>query len=297
MTHEASAKPVVLVVDDAPDTLSMLSALLETAGMTALVAADGQAAVALLEHIVPDIILMDAVMPRLDGFQTTNAIKGIEKFAHIPIIFMTGLSDTESVVRGFEAGGVDYITKPIVPEETLARVRVHIANSRLAQSARQALDLSGTPLISARANGDVLWITPEGLKLFGDDGPNRGELAPHLVEIIAGKTTNVVLAETAEGPAFASFIGQTGPGEYLIRLKVANALDETAILREKLALTDREAEVLSWIAKGKSNRDIAEILDCSPRTVNKHLEQIYHKLQVENRTSAATRAIRVLSEH
>ncbi|HEU0160920.1 MAG TPA: helix-turn-helix transcriptional regulator, partial [Rhizomicrobium sp.] len=68
-----------------------------------------------------------------------------------------------------------------------------------------------------------------------------------------------------------------------------------AVLKKSFALTDREAEVLGWLSKGKSNRDIAVILDCSPRTVNKHLEQIYSKLQVENRTAAAMRAIHVLS--
>jgi DNA-binding CsgD family transcriptional regulator len=66
---------------------------------------------------------------------------------------------------------------------------------------------------------------------------------------------------------------------------------------EFFALTDREAEVLSWIAKGKSSRDIATILTCSPRTITKHLEQVYHKLQVENRTTAAMRAIHVLIEN
>jgi DNA-binding CsgD family transcriptional regulator len=118
-----------------------------------------------------------------------------------------------------------------------------------------------------------------------------------LVDIIAGKRDNITLRKTGNETTFASFIGEAQPGEYLLRLKDASAPSEITILKKFFGLTDREAEVLSWIAKGKSSRDIATILTCSPRTVNKHLEQVYHKLQVENRTAAAMRAIHVLIEN
>jgi DNA-binding CsgD family transcriptional regulator len=90
------------------------------------------------------------------------------------------------------------------------------------------------------------------------------------------------------------YIGQIGPDEYLLRLVEGGLDDDRTVLKQKLAVTEREAEVLLWIARGKSNRDIAEILDLSPRTVNKHLEQIYAKLGVENRTSAAALAVRTI---
>src|SRR5437016_3086424 len=105
MPADWTQKPVILAVDDAPDTLSMLSAVLEKAGIITLVATDGRSALALMATVVPDLILMDAVMPRMDGFEVTRAVKRDEKFAHIPVIFMTGLSDTESVIKGFDAGG------------------------------------------------------------------------------------------------------------------------------------------------------------------------------------------------
>lgn len=297
MTPETVKKPVILTVDDASDTLGMLSALLEGADMTALVAADAESAISLLSHITPDLILMDATMPRMDGFEATRAIKSREAFAHIPVVFMTGLAEPENVVRGFEAGGVDYITKPIVPEIMLARVRAHLANARLAQSARRALDASGPPLMAVNREGHVQWVTPEGLKLLDETTDEwRNRLAPVLAAIIQGKRDNVRLKQTGEGTVFASFIGDSQPGEFLIRLKDANAPSETAILKKVFTLTDREAEVLGWLAKGKSDRDIATILDCSPRTVAKHLEQIYFKLQVENRTAAAMQAVHALSK-
>ena len=90
------------------------------------------------------------------------------------------------------------------------------------------------------------------------------------------------------------YIGEVGPDEYLLRLLEGDIDDDRMLLRQKLTVTEREAEGLLWIARGKSNRDIAEILDLNPRTVNKHLEQIYAKLGVENRASAAALAVRTI---
>jgi DNA-binding CsgD family transcriptional regulator len=90
------------------------------------------------------------------------------------------------------------------------------------------------------------------------------------------------------------YVGQIGPDENLLRLIEGELGNEQTVLKQKLSVTEREAEVLLWIARGKSNRDIAEILSLSPRTVNKHLEQIYAKLGVENRTSAAAMAVRTI---
>jgi DNA-binding CsgD family transcriptional regulator len=91
-----------------------------------------------------------------------------------------------------------------------------------------------------------------------------------------------------------SYVGQVGTDEMLLRLVETEAENDNLVLKRKLSLTQRESEVLMWIARGKSNRDIAEILNLSPRTVNKHLEQIYSKLGVENRASAAALAVRML---
>ena len=91
-----------------------------------------------------------------------------------------------------------------------------------------------------------------------------------------------------------SFVSSVGPDELLFRLAETGTSGEQQRLQQELALTAREAEVLLWISRGKSNRDIGEILQISPRTVNKHLEQIFVKLGVENRASAAAQAVRAL---
>ena len=106
-TSLETQRPVVLVVDDAPSSLGMLCDSLEGEGYTVLVARDGDAALQRLELVVPDAILLDAVMPGLSGFDTCRQIKANPALSHIPVIFMTGLSETEHVLEGFACGGVD----------------------------------------------------------------------------------------------------------------------------------------------------------------------------------------------
>src|SRR5688572_24101719 len=117
---------IVLVVDDDPDSRALLHAALTSAGLKTLLAADGTRALALLGDLSPDLILLDAVMPDPDGFETCRRIKAQPSLAHIPVIFMTGLTETEHVVAGLSAGGVDYVTKPIILDELIARIHVHL---------------------------------------------------------------------------------------------------------------------------------------------------------------------------
>src|ERR1700733_12628171 len=162
-----SDRDIVLVVDDSPETLRLMTDALEEAGMTVLVAREGEHALSIVEKVVPDVVLMDALMPGADGFATCRRLKQNRALAHVPIIFMTGLTDTEHIIKGLEAGGVDYISKPIVPGELLARIRVHLANARMAHSARTALDAFGRFLLATSRGGHVLWYTPQAAKLLG----------------------------------------------------------------------------------------------------------------------------------
>ena len=301
---EGERRPVVLAVDDSADMLALISDVLEGAGMTTLVARSGEAALTLIGRVEPDLILMDAVMPGMDGFETCRRVKQNPACAHLPVVFMTGLSDTEHVVLGFRSGGADYVTKPIQPEELVARLLGHLASARMARSARVALDVAGTPLVAIDAQAQVLWMTPASLRLL-EHTPGSGNTAspawarhvrPVLAEVLAQKLGKTLLHEGRTGTLTAAFAGETGPGEYLVRLSLDRAAGDDAVLRRRFDLTGREAEVLYWLAQGKSNRDIAEILTCSPRTVNKHLEQVYAKLAVDNRTAAAMLAVRVLME-
>ena len=161
------------------------------------------------------------MMPGLDGFETCQRIKADPATADIPVLFMTALTDSEHVVKGFEAGGIDYVTKPINTEEVLARVASHLRTARILQTARAA------------SQAQPLTLNDE--------------------------------------PAYAT-------------------------LSARFQLTEREVEVLRWVACGKTNRDIGDILGLSPRTVNKHLEHVYIKLGVETRTAATSVALSAMAE-
>lgn len=298
-------RDIVLVVDDSPDTLSFLTEAIERSGATVLVAVGGDLALDLVEEITPDIILLDAVMPGLDGFETCRRLKAKGRLAHVPVIFMTGLSETEHIVKGLEAGGIDYVTKPIAPDEILARIRVHLASARSAQSARAALDTAGRTLFAVDAAGAVLWCTPQAERVLTALGGPAGEDTPlalppsgrdWLAKCLAGSGTPPLALTDAQGRAHSlSFIGRTGP-EILLRLSGDPTAAGLERLREHLPITGREAEVLLWLSRGKASRDIGEILGLSPRTVTKHLEGIYAKLGVENRTAASAIAARHLRD-
>jgi len=305
MAEPIMARDIVLVVDDSPETLSFLTDALEQFGATVLVATEGAQALDLVERITPDIVLMDAVMPGMDGFETTRRLKRNATLAHVPVIFMTGLSETENIVEGLESGGVDYVTKPIVLDELFARIRVHLANARTAQSARHALDTAGRTLLAASRSGEILWCTPQAVKLLEGALPDwTGTTLPEplrewlrQVDESGMGAPPPTIPIAGERRLHFSLLSATGGSEILFRVASDDADGQVAILRRQYAVTGREAEVLLWIAQGKSNRDIGEILGLSPRTVNKHLEQIYQKLGVENRASAAVAALKALDEH
>jgi signal transduction histidine kinase len=116
----------ILIVDDIPTNIKVLVELLGQSGFRVAVAKNGESALAKIDEIAPDLILLDVMMPGLDGLEICRRLKANPKTQDIPVIFMSALSDVVDKVKGLEIGGVDYITKPIVHEEALARIRVHL---------------------------------------------------------------------------------------------------------------------------------------------------------------------------
>ena len=298
---------IVLVVDDSPGTLGMLNAALEAAGYTVLLAQSGMAALALMERVPPDMVVMPAVRPGRAGCAACPGLKRSRVNAGVPVVFMTGLTETEHVVRALDAGGVDYLTKPVAPAELVARVGVHLANARLTHSARAALDTTGRYLLAMDRGGNLVWSTPQaGVWLgLGEASPEAGPSIPALPgAVVAWGLVCAAHPNQCRPLAFAaprtgrmleaSYVGQISANEVLLRLVCVDPAADEQTLRNRLRLTAREAEVLLWISRGKTNRDIAEILSLSPRTVNKHLEQIFAKLGVENRAAAAIQVVHIL---
>jgi DNA-binding NarL/FixJ family response regulator len=304
---------VVLIVDDVPDNLAVLSDALDESGHIVLVATDGAGALERLQRITPDLILLDAVMPGMDGFETCRRIKLLKHVDQIPVVFMTGLTETEHVVKGFEVGGIDYVTKPIRPQEIVARISAHIRTARMMSQARGVIDAGANAVIVLNANGMPLWQSNKASywleKYFavGRDQAGITKLPPRLQSWL-----NESLALQQHGGQAAEPLTVTcDDGVLSVRLERNERTAElTLLLNEKspeqtqaervgsvgpqldqYRLTPRETDVLNWLAKGKTNRDIAEILGMSPRTVNKHLEHIFIKLGVETRSAAVGMAI------
>jgi DNA-binding response OmpR family regulator len=125
-----AAPVVILIVDDAIDTLRMLCDALAAEGYTVLVARDAAEARARFEVAVPDAVLLDAVMPGIDGFALCRQLKAVPPWSHVPVLFMTGLSETDQILRGFASGGVDYVVKPLRIPEVLARLATHVRIKR-----------------------------------------------------------------------------------------------------------------------------------------------------------------------
>lgn len=303
---------LVLIVDDVPDNLAVLHDALDAAGYTVLVATDGTSALQRAAQAEPDIVLLDAVMPGIDGFEVARRLKAGPDTGHIPIVFMTGLTDTEHVLAAFDAGGCDYVTKPIRPPEVLARMAVHMATARQARQARNALDAYGHATIAVRLQGSsarearLVWQTPlarrwlpayfEGCLPDTLPEPLFTWLQQASVHLKEGREVRPLVTQRGARQLVATLQGRTPDDDWLFVLREVNDAATVEATMLAFGLTLRESEVLYWVAKGKTNRDIGDILGSSPATVKKHLERVYEKLGVETRTAAAAVAMQKVRE-
>ncbi|MDP4300809.1 response regulator transcription factor [Leptothrix discophora] len=307
---DRNASDIVLIVDDVPDNLAVLHDALDESGYTVLVATNGVDAIARALQARPHVVLLDAVMPGMDGFEVARRLKADAQTAHIPIVFMTGLTETEHVVAAFAAGGCDYVTKPIRAREVLARIAAHLHTAREQRLARNALDAFGhASLVVRLVDGRVLWQTALARQMLADPAePDSTDLRRAPVELLAwlqreARRVSQPDAAGLERQALpldlevgtrrlrCSLQEATGDGEWLVVLRESDDAATLEALVLALRVTRREAEVLLWLCRGKTNRDIADILGASAATVKKHLEHVYEKLGVETRNAAAAVAI------
>jgi DNA-binding NarL/FixJ family response regulator len=285
-----------------PENLAVLHDALDESGFTVLVANNGPAALELVASVVPDIILLDAVMPGMDGFEVCRRLRSQVATRHLPVIFMTGLTETEHVLAAFGAGGTDYVPKPVRQSEVLARIGAHLHTAGLVRQARSALDAFGSAVLAvAPQDQRIVWQTPLARQWMGAyfDTAAGGATPPALAAWLAalgqgqhGGQGHQALAVVRGSSRLVFSAGDLGGSEHwMIVLREESDAAQVHALMALLKLTQREAEVLNWVIKGKTNRDIGDILGTSPRTVNKHLEHVFIKLGVETRTAAASLAM------
>jgi len=307
--------PTLLLVDDVPANLGVLLDCLGEAGYAVRVAESGARALELMERVRPDLVLLDVMMPDLDGFETCRRIKTDPAGRDVPVIFVTALDEPVDKVKGFAAGAVDYVGKPFFPDEVLARVRAHLGlrdlrraleerNAELEEAVqrRAALEaqlqqsLDRAVLMVAR-DGSVPFRTRRAEQMLAryfpgaPDDPlpavlrawlDRDESAPFEIEGPPGRLCARRFSEAGGSEFFLLVLEETAASAPLIQSLM------------QLGLTAREAEVLYWIALGKTNPEIAVILDSAANTVKKHAQNILDKLRVETRTSAARLAMETM---
>ena len=311
-------RPAILIVDDVPANLGVLLAFLEEANYEVLVAESGESALSQLEYAVPDIILLDVMMPGLDGYETCRRLKADTRWREVPVFFLTALNEPTDKVLGFAVGAVDFVSKPLYPEEVLARVRAHLEiralqrelterNALLRQAV--ALRLEAEAQLQQSLDRAVLVVSGREeiqfctrlarqiLDRFFPDHADSLSLPPALVDWAAGGVATGawrqgqgdlrlearLFSEGAAGGCFMLLLEET---------LIAAPGSPAALLR--LGLTVREAEVLYWIAHGKTGPEIAIILAAAPNTIKKHVQNILVKLGVETRLAAALQAAELL---
>lgn len=284
----------LLLVDDTPANLALLLDALGGAGYDLRIAESGESALSQMVRHVPDLVLLDVVMGGIDGFETCRRIKAHPRGRDVPVIFMTVLGDPNEKVRAFDAGAVDYITKPVHPPEVIAHVRTHLGLRALQRSLEEELALRidaenqlsqslDRAVVLTDAAGKIVFATrfAENLLHKHVSGYEPGLLPPAL-------TTDA--HPTLRARRFA----ERGRDDLVtLVLEERDASVGPTALRQ-LGVSPREAEVLYWIAEGKGNAEIAMILGTSLRTVEKHVERIFDKLGVESRVAAAVAALGLL---
>jgi DNA-binding response OmpR family regulator/DNA-binding CsgD family transcriptional regulator len=282
----------VLVVDDTPSNLSLLLDALTEAGHEILVAESGRSALALLEHTTPDLVLLDFMMPGMDGVATCRRIKERANGRDLPILFMTAVDDPEQKLRAFAAGAVDYITKPVYPPEVLARVAAHLQIRTLQKNLADelALRVEAENQLSQSLDRAVVLADAAGHVIFSTRLA-EDLLHKHFPERPAG---TLPASFASDGPLVARRFAEPGRNDLVMLVLEERGAPPGPASLMKLGLTAREAEVLYWIAQGKSNPDVATILGASVRTVHKHVEHVFQKLGVETRNAAMLAALEVL---
>lgn len=225
--------PRVLIVDDVASNLTVLSSALEPLNYEILVASSGAAALKLAERALPDLILLDVMMPDLNGYEICRMLKEREKTASTPVIFLTGRGDVASLVEGFRSGGVDYVVKPFQAEEVITRVSTHVRLSRLTRELAEKNRMLETrtaelteEIERRRTTETALGKADARLRILSDQEASRWDLTG----LIGGGThIKTVIEEIERLHPFSNttvlITGESGTGKEL----VARAIHHTSL--------------------------------------------------------------------
>ena len=233
----------ILVVDDDRNLRKIITTNLELAGYDVTAASSGVEAMQILEDLQPDLVLLDVMMPAMDGYETTRRIRKHPTNSHVPIILLTAKGEVEDKVQGFDAGADDYITKPFGPQEMLARVRAKIRRVTVDSSLSPLTRLPGNLAIEAELKGRieqggpfaVLYEDLDNFKAFNDVyGFTHGDEA---IQLVASTTVDAVRRRGNED----DFVGHIGGDDFLV---VTSPERSEEIAREIIAQFDPDIRKL-----------------------------------------------------
>jgi CheY-like chemotaxis protein len=167
---QMEAKATILIVDDVPKNIQVLGHVLDREGYLIAAATNGRQALGMIDKVKPDLVLMDIMMPEMDGFEACRRIKEIPALKEIPIILLTAKTETDDIVRGFEMGAVDYLTKPFNPRELAVRVQTHIELKRARDTQKKLVIKLKTALKQVKQLSGLLPICSYCKKIRDDQG-------------------------------------------------------------------------------------------------------------------------------
>lgn len=308
----------ILVVDDVPENIGVLLDILK-ADYRLLVAESAESCLEQLPHAQPDLILLDVKMPGMDGFELCRKLKASADWKDIPVIFMTAIDNPKDKHRALELGAVDYVTKPVYVPEVVARVQTHLNIIALQRELREQKEMLELEVLMRRETENqlqdsleqaIVVSTLDGQIVFATDLA-RGLLHRYfssssflmlpddLIKAVGGWSQSfgaelLKVGHPAENNELSVevFAGIKTPGTIMLQLHESNARNPSNL--KKLGLSPRESEVLFWISEGKTYPEIATILGASVRTVHKHAENVFRKLNVESKSAAMRMAMDAL---
>ncbi len=274
----ADSPCTVLIVDDDPFGIIQLQTLLKDSGYELMTASDGASALETVSRQLPDIILLDIVMPEMNGYETCRRLKDKENSEDIPIIFLSGLHSTEEKINAFEAGGVDYITKPFSEKEVLIRLRTHLTLHRLNKRLMHELENRDEELQNTESKVQDANTTLKVLLSAIEE--EKKELA----ERVQFKAEKLILPKVRE----ITEEEDAGKKEALIKA-IEHAFQE--ITRPFVpggvelgkTLSPAELQIVNLIKQGKASKDISDICNISVSTISSHRKMIRKKLGITNR--------------
>ena len=268
----------VLIVDDDPFGIVQLQSLLKDSGYKLLTASDGASAIKKASDQQPDIILLDIVMPKMNGYETCRRLKENENFKDIPIIFLSGLHSTEEKINAFEAGGVDYITKPFSEKEVLIRLRTHLTlqrvNKRLVhelENRDEELQNTESKVQDANAALKVL------LSVIEEEKKELAERIQFKAEKLILPKIREITEEDDDEKKEILFQSIEHTFQELTKTFVPGGVELGK------TLTPSELQIVNLIKQGKASKEISDICNISVSTIASHRKTIRKKLNITNR--------------